>query len=271
MKFHRTAAFSLIEIMVSMTLLAVIVVGLLVVFNHTSRALRAVNNTTDVAEGARATVNFVTKDFGAMAAASLDTTPNLTAYSYSPPIILPMPGGGSQTNVLHDVFFLTHENDRWSAVGYFLDRNPRTGIGTLYRFYSETNWPTPDTNWVINFQNATIYSNEVRRIADGVVQFELSTYDAKGRVYLPGTVINTNTGILRVDDNGAIFTKQFLPAHVQLEIGIMEPETVRKYNALAAAASGAGDAYLQGQVGKIHLFRQRIAIRNHSEPPPIEP
>ncbi len=269
MNSRRTFAFSLIEVMVSMTLLSVIVVGLLVVFNHTTRALRAVNNTADILEGARATVNFVTRDFSAMAASGISNTFNLYAYSTTwPPITLSIPGGGVQSNVLHDVYFLTRENDRWAAVGYFIDRSQRNdGVGTLYRFDAETNGPFPHPDWYNQFTRATVGATNVHRVADGVVQFEIKIYDSKGQVYPYGTLTNDATGMLRVEDQVLLCQNKLLPAHLQLEIGLMEPETTRKFNAINPNNAAAAQSFLAQQVGKMHLFRQRIAIRNHSLPP----
>jgi hypothetical protein len=268
MNRHRTIAFSLIEVMVSMTLLSVIVIGLLVVFNHTTRALRAVNNMTDVAEGARATVSFVTRDFGAMAASGVSNTYNLYAYSwYWPPTTLSLPGGGFQSNVLDDVFFLTHENDRWSAIGYFIQRNQRSdGVGTLYRFDAETNGPFPHPNWFYEFRAAREGDANVHRITDGVVQFQITPFDARGRAY----PIPTGTNDLSVKVDEVFFENRFLPAHVELEIGLMEPETVRKFNAINPMSTNAAQVFLLQQIGKMHLFRQRIAIRNHSQPPAFD-
>ena len=66
MKTRRQSAFSLVEIMVAVTLLALIVIGLISVFNHTQKALRGAHNQTDVLEGARATVDLVTRDIAAL-------------------------------------------------------------------------------------------------------------------------------------------------------------------------------------------------------------
>ena len=262
---RRTSAFSLIEIMVSMTLLSVIVVGLLVVFNHTSRALRAVNNTTDVLEGARATVNFVTHDFSAMAASGVSNYVNLYALAFTwPPPTIQMPDGSVRSNILHDCFLVTRENDRWMGVGYFLDRDQRTdAVGTLYRFDVETNGPVPDPSWFTNFIAARVGQTNVHRIADGVVHFELTAFYENGRVYPPPTRTNDLIAV----DHGLAFRNKFLPAHVELEIGLMEPETTRKFNAIDSANAAAARSFLMQQAGKMHLFRQRIAIRNHSLPP----
>jgi prepilin-type N-terminal cleavage/methylation domain-containing protein len=262
-------AFSLIEIMVSMTLLAVIVVGLLVVFNHTSRALRAVNNTTDVTEGARAVVSFVTRDFAKLAASGFSNTLNFCT-SNGPAFALPLPTGGSQYTVLQDVFFLTHENDEWMAIGYFVDRvQSTTGVGTLYRFNAQMNGPFLDSTWFRawyrDFTNATIDSPDVHHICDGLVHLQITPYDSSGRAYPAGYWTND----LTVGNKWIGFTNNFLPAYLDIEIGILEPESTRKFNSINALDANAANGFLTNQVGKIHLFRQRVAVRNHVQPPPF--
>src|SRR5437867_386623 len=55
-------AFSLIEIMVAVTLLAVITVGLLAMFYHTQKAFRLGANQVDVLESGRATAQLMSAD-----------------------------------------------------------------------------------------------------------------------------------------------------------------------------------------------------------------
>ena len=76
---RRTSAFSLIEIMVTVTLLSMIVIGLLAVFSHLQRALRAVNNQTDVLEGARAVVSLVSRDMVQLSASGQSNSINFFA------------------------------------------------------------------------------------------------------------------------------------------------------------------------------------------------
>ena len=51
-----------------------------------------------------------------------------------------------------------------------------------------------------------------------------------------------------------------VPAVVEFEIGILEQQTYQHYKSIPTAAAQAN--YLEGQAGRVHLFRQRVAVRN---------
>lgn len=283
MRNTRHSGMSLIEIMVSVTLLAVIVIGLLAVFNNTTRALRIANNMTDVFEGARATDDLVVRDFaGLTASGDVDTFNVYAADLATPPLVFTKPDGGQHTNVVQDLFFVSRENDTWTATGYYIDQK-QAGLGTLYRF--STNGPWYEvfafnnfSNWWRSFTNGTA---DGHRVTDGVVHFKVQPYDAKGRIYEPGTWTNSiptngtvNIGLLinniRIETDGFAFSGRFTPAYLEVEIGILEPETTRRFNAIAANNPSGAQAFLSQNVGKIHLFRQRIPVRNHTSPPAFD-
>lgn len=287
MSTRRHSAFSLIEIMVSVTLLTLIVGGLLVVFNHTTRALRAVNNTTDVFEGARGLVSVLSRDLAAMTAAGDYEYTNLLAITVTN-VVLSLPDSSKITNTLQDVFFITKQNDDWIGTGYFIDRDSVAGaVGTLYRFNVETNGPVPRDEWLRLFALAKVGQTNVHRVADGILRFQLVPYDARGRIYwefpYPGWTNTTASNLppaevqdiednifVRADGGEVRFGKTYLPAFVDLEVGILEPEATRKFNAIGANNAAAAHTFLIDQVGKMHLFRPRIAIRNHVQPPAFD-
>jgi type II secretory pathway component PulJ len=60
------AAFTLVEVLVVMTLLSFIVIALMGVFNSTQAAFRASLTQTDVLESGRAAMNLITGDLRAM-------------------------------------------------------------------------------------------------------------------------------------------------------------------------------------------------------------
>jgi hypothetical protein len=54
-----------------------------------------------------------------------------------------------------------------------------------------------------------------------------------------------------------------LPASVEIQLGLLEDHTLQRAQALPDAAPvWARSNYLAQQAGKVHLFRQRIPIRN---------
>ena len=281
----RAPGFSLIEIMVAVTLLSLIIIGLLAVFNHTQRALRAANNQTDVLEGARATVNLIARDLTSVAASQDPNGVNLFA-SNTFMMTLQRPGGGEQTNVLSDLFLLSRDNDVWRGIGYFLDvRN--AGVGTLYRFDLEGYGIQSITNgWFDRFERpALVGDTNVHRVADGIVHFQAHAYDERGRVMTSwpqariwpptnvdaGVLIDlTNNNNIAIGPGGFFFRKEFLPAYVELELGFLEPVTTRQFHAIETGDPLAAKTFLEGQIGKMHLFRERIPIRNHVQPPAFD-
>ena len=63
-------AFSMVELLVAMTLMTLIVLALMVVFNSTQRAFRASVTQTDILEGGRAAVDIMTTDLRGMVPSS---------------------------------------------------------------------------------------------------------------------------------------------------------------------------------------------------------
>ncbi len=279
----RRSALSLIEIMVAVTLLSLIVIGLLAVFNHTSRALRAANNQTDVFEGARAVVDLVERDLAGLTATSQTNVFNVYATNVSGSI-LPGPGG-DQTNYMQDLFLISRENDRWFASGYFVDERA-AGIGTLYRFSTNGWWFGSLSNTSYYFTNwwksyTTVIPTNASRILDGVVHFEMRAYDEKGRLYTPQWLNGLTNRIdpdygLDITNNISIgldhftFSGQFLPAYIDMEIGMLEPQTLKQFNVLVSVNPTAAQNFLKDQLGKVHLFRQRIPVRNHMKPEALD-
>jgi hypothetical protein len=53
------------------------------------------------------------------------------------------------------------------------------------------------------------------------------------------------------------FASNALPAMVEIELGILEPQTLEQARSVLNP-----DVFLQKQAGKVHIFRQQIPIRN---------
>ena len=59
---------------------------------------------------------------------------------------------------------------------------------------------------------------------------------------------------------GALFGSNAVPAYVDFEVGILEPQVWEQYKSIPVAA--AQQKFFFDQAAHEHLFRQRIAIRN---------
>jgi hypothetical protein len=202
----------------------------------------------------------------------------------------------SRTNVMQDVFFITRENQTWKGVGYFVRTNIfranillSDGIGTpgvLYRF--ETNYSvaqfarvaqTPDGPFAAYdlARRGVNPTNGVSRILDGVVSFKVRAYDTNGIWITTNLVVNgaTNLNVWAYPTNSLtggepsavyIFSNT-LPASVEIELGVLEDRTLQRAESLPNDVPGPPPndrrtLYLRDRAGQVHLFRQRIPIRN---------
>jgi hypothetical protein len=254
---------SLIEIMVAVMLLTVIMLGLFSAFYQTQRAFRLSASQTDVLEGSRSTLSLLTRELQELTASRQANGVNLLANTPAGAVNnLPLLGGEFQTNRLDDLFFLTHRSDVWTGVGYFIVEKGQ-GVGTLYRFtmtndINNRNYPL----WKLldAYGTATFESNTVGRVAEGIVHLSLRAYDGNGLEYTPGGApVPNNIGVW---DGGFAFTNQMLPAFLELELGMVDPQVYRQYKLINDANPAAGANFLRNQAGKVYLFRQRIPIRN---------
>jgi hypothetical protein len=286
---HSIRGLTLIEIMVAVTLLIVIMVGLMAMFDQTQKVFVTGLRQTDVLEGGRAAADLLGRDFEQMEAGGRSGDTNFFAELRPWPTTKPAqvlePDGVDvlKTLTLQDVFFLSHPDD-WNGIGYkVLDPNaPNTDpilMGALYRF--GTNAPVLfSTNFIRTFlgigravnNNSLIGSGQLSRVIDGVVHFKVTAYDREGIRY--GT---TNlAGLYVYEDNpppSALvepvpsfyeFSGMRLPSAIEVEIGVLEPEAVIRARALPGSGATYADnlrAFIADNSGKIHLFRQRIPIR----------
>ena len=61
------------------------------------------------------------------------------------------------------------------------------------------------------------------------------------------------------------FLSNALPAYVEMEFGMLEPETLAQYYTMLDDANPNAEKFLQKQIAKVHLFRQRIPIRTAAQ------
>lgn len=291
---QRPAGFSLIEVMVAVTILTVITVGLLMMFNQTQRAFRSSLTQTDVTQSGRVVSEMIASELAQAKASGMNRV-NFGVRVAAAPFFqtLPPPATGvKRTNVCQDVFFLVCENHRWTAVGYRVFPT-NAAAATLYRF--STNIPaTPPMRFAegiaaavgmflnVNPSNAPAFFS---RLADGVIHFRVRAF---GTQYLTnpftGQIEFTNHGawiqrpighpetgtniIARPDvfnpptgEFNYTFLSNALPMMVELELGIVEPPTLERMRALAESPAAAR-RFLADRPQAVHLYRQLIQIRS---------
>jgi hypothetical protein len=152
-------AFTVLELLLAVSILTIIVVALYSVFEHTQRAFRGSLSHVDVTESGRAAMDLISRDLEQAVYTGLNAT-NLAVQLYyqrkdftpdpnPQPVVqsLGVTGAGkpvpARTNLLHEVYFLTRSNGFWVGNSYFVSSTisstnsdfyvSRLGVGTLYR------------------------------------------------------------------------------------------------------------------------------------------
>jgi len=295
----RARGFSLIEIMLVTVLLSLIVLALMAVFNSTQTAFRASVTQSDVLEGGRATMDMMANDLRQMAPsgganATLPVPPNPPAFLtgqfinqpvnfwLSPPTVtinqslIGVSNNQYRTNQVQSFFILSYQNQTWKGVGYFVDTNSTSFIYPLYRYDSSVmpGRPTPYqifTNfmWLFAFEPIGDTNIYIHHLLDGVVHLNVRAYDPNGFALTNGyglnqpVVVQNTTFYFPVGGEVSLFMcSNTLPAAVEIQLGVLEDRTRSRATSFGLSSSMNYSNYLSQQVGKVHLFRQRVTIPN---------
>jgi competence protein ComGC len=283
-RMARRSAFTVVELLVAVSIMTLIVLALYNMFDQTQRALRGNVAQVDTLEGGRSAMELMSRELEQMRAGKVVSNVNLYAG-----MIPPTPIHRQQlvqtnvfrTNVLQELFFLSHSNKSWSATGYriltstnqfgIFDTFALNGVGTLARFSTNTfeggliqsalfgKVMDPSKVTLANYQ----------RVVDGVVHFRVTAYDTSG---VPMSFTNRNNYIgfgvdlqndpldLNAGQTRYIFTNKAAPAYLELELGLLEPQVLERYKSMLVNPALAAD-YLAKQARAVHLFQQRIPVR----------
>jgi hypothetical protein len=278
-----------------MVLMSLIVLSLMVVFNSTQTAFRSSLTQTDVLESGRLVMNLMTSDLEAMTPSDSSTVNFYSAVtnfgSYTPAVspvspLLQSLTASSQvrTNVLESFFSLSRQHingsSSWVGTGYTVGTNsPDGALYPLYRFYmtANANNGSPDVLfsnflYAVTFNTFSTNTTNWSHLMDGVVDLRARAYDTGGN-WITNDLNVTNadfTNWVRVSvpysytfapTEPAVFFmySNVVPAAVEVELGVMEDAILARAEGLPATAQ---TAYLSNHVGQVHLFRQRVMIRN---------
>ena len=254
---------TLMEVLVASALLLVITIGLATMFHETQRAFRTSLKNADVYEGARATMDLISRDLEQINRGPY-TNFHVIDNPLAPPIAVLPDGSLGQ---LHDFCFLTQISNRWMGVGYKLTSPFMTngvGVAELLRF--STNYPSllETSNLIKDFNAAT--PDQLRQVANAVVHMRLmpfstngyTPYDLFGNTNInsfpqPGTSVGVNTNFF---DFG-----NCVPAYVQVEMAVMEPQNFEQFRGLPPTPNSIQKQYVVDHAHRVHVFRQQIPIR----------
>lgn len=280
--FHALLAFSLIEVLLTVTLLSLIILALMNVFSSTQQAFRASVTQTDVLEGGRAATLMIAEDLRGLtpsgsysnvdiAANKINDSVNFfsvaNGFAYSPLVQTLPASSGLRTNLLNYFFVLGRENNKWTGTGYIVDTASTTEFYPLYRFYMETNVtvrPLALYNAFSTAINARQWSN-MSHILNGVVHLAVRPQDPQGRWMNNERVNYTNAAntFFLAPANGESQLYMFsntVPAAVELQLGILEDRAMQRADSIPNATAKA--TYLSNQSGHVHIFRQLVTIPN---------
>jgi len=291
-RFARSRAFTVVELLVAISVLTLIVLVLYGLFDQVQRALRGNVAQVDVLEGGRSATQLMAGDLEQMEAGNLPASTNLyislTAVPYRQALLV---AGTNRTNVLQQLFFSTHANKTWFGTGYrvlLLSTNgianqlAENGVGTLCRYSFPVNdsdfpnLPPPPNNpgaartnlfWqVMNQPLNSTWSNltNYQPILDGVVHFRIHAFDTNGMLMVSNIYSNVRiiTNVVfqstATEEIQYTFTNSALPAYLEVQMGVLEPHVLERYKAFPDPTVASN--YLARQVGAVHLFQQRIPI-----------
>jgi hypothetical protein len=283
--------------LVTMVLLSLIVLSLMAVFNSTQTAFRSSLTQTDVLESGRLVMNLMTSDLEGTVPSLGGYNTNTDIYLSIPgdavnfyantnfgylPLIQSLTASLQlRTNVLENFFSLSRQNingsPSWVGTGYTVMSNlPDGTLYPLYRFYMATNVMNgnPETLFAnflndVSYNNFTNNSTNWSHLMDGVVDLQVRVYDPDGFLmtnyydYYNGRYITNQNTFITNNQNITFMFSNTIPASVDLELGVMEDAILARAEGLPNVAPVyAQTAYLSNHVGQVHLFRQRVLIRN---------
>jgi len=331
---QRAAGFTVVELMVAVSLMTLIVLALYAMFSQTQKALLSNESQVDSAERGRGVLELVTRELESARVGMrrdatnlwLRTPLGMTNVAQNDFIVgQPASGAPLRTNIFDDVYFLTKSGKAWEGIGYLVMQpgtnsagkdvlgRPVTGLGTLMRYetsLTNRDYAFPTTNlfyrFMTNLPAPTAQKDSLppktnfSEVAQGIVHFRVLPFDTKGQLMAYTTTNVDSTyrmvrsgalGILKFplsnilvangDKNATnatvilgqgsqadplatltAFRSNALPAYLELELGVLEPDALRTYNQLILDERPAqARAYLEKRIAKVQIFRKRIPLR----------
>jgi hypothetical protein len=227
-------------------------------FDRTQSIFHSSLTQVDLFASARAGNQLVTAELAqAIPAYQTYGTNFYTGAIVDPGLVQTLPDTTRVTNALQEFFFLTRQTE-WKCVAYLVVASStnandvnlfNNGVGTLVRYETTvSNINVFDPNTALSNYLTTLTPN-FQRVADGVVDFKIKGYDASG------LLITNMTG----------FTNNLIPASIDLEFGILEPEVVRQARAFPTQL-GSSNFLSNPNLGtRMHIFNTHIPIRTATQ------
>ena len=315
-KAHARYAFSVIELLLAVAIMGVIIYALYSMFNQTQKALRNTETQSGVSDKARAIMEMLAREVEQAQPTHLSVVirgdlHQVTNYYSQMDFLQRIQGDNREnsgvrrrTNVLESFYFTATETNWWNVVGYKVNHATNV-VGELKRYAWTNNFRHHPVNFVTataGFHTQSITNEQFfHHIADGVIHFKITPYDARGYQLAYNTTNRQpdTYRIYRTRANGAVMTpltnycdvatnyhanvllQQFtnfstnysyttfrsnaLPAYIELELGMLEEDALRQYYSMLSDNNPNAASFLSDKISKVHLFRQRIPIRTAAQ------
>ncbi len=273
---RRALGFTVVELMVAISVMTLIVLVLYGLFDQPQKAMRGNVSQVDVLEGGRAAMDMIGTDMEQMRASNVRFATNLFAQLIWPQSVQALPGENeTRISDLQECFFLTKPGSYWEQIGYVVlphrNLNVQQPLGTLYRIALSNHVSQFTSNslrepYIYNRSNLFHFGTNplFQKVTDGVVHFRVRPLDARGFSYT--NVVDTNNLWMASDPLATVqrelryaFREDALPASVEVELGILDPQVVGRLNSMPNPTMAA--EFLSKQSGRLHLFNQRVPIR----------
>ena len=187
-----------------------------------------------------------------------------------------------RTNVLESFFILTRQNTTWTGVGYVVDTASTNYFNPLYRFSMSTNVVAaecPGAALTVNYLANTVLpisptNTSMSHLMDGVVDLRVRAYDPGGH-WMTNLYLYYGTNASLMPPTGTSGT--YAAAHgAKSDFTCSATRCRRRWKLIWACSKTASSSapnrcpaiplaqsnYLAQQAGKVHVFRQRVWIRN---------
>ena len=269
--------------LVSTAMLSFIMLGLTAMFIQTQKAFKSGIRQNTITDAGRSIMEMILGDLRQMSDGQNTNLFFYNSYNFwfgtlTPPagITNYVNGVAVRSNALNCIYILEHTNTTWVGVGYAVSNFPGAGaplgIGTLYRY--ETNWNSlapAFTNkyffsqFSANLTTPTFSTNYWHRVADGVIDLRIRAFDQYGNEvdnanlnesYFYYPIVPPLSAVFSVNDTPSTT----LPNSVELEFGILEPDTLVQARGLIGNRTALLNFLSTNAAPKMEIFRQRVTI-----------
>jgi hypothetical protein len=259
---------TILEMLVSTAMLSFIVLGLTAMLIQTQKAFKTGIKQNTVTDAGRTIMDMITTDLRQMSDAR-----NIyqTNFFWGVPNIAMVTnyenGVAIRTNEVNDIYILEHTNTTWLGVGYAVSNYvPGLGLGALYRYEIITNSLAPvlTNNLYYSFYTNFNITPPLfpslfwHKIADGVIDLRIRAFDQNGNendFNTLGPYFSYPVGTIY-----PLTPTNALPNSVELEFGILEPDTLVQVRGLAGNATALQNFLSSNAAPKMEVFRQRVTV-----------